>query len=265
MGFRGHDRGLTLFFCGLLVLAPPAGRSSSSRGLLYGAAAKPARFTWHTAYADGLAAARERQKPLLVYFPPVRPSEEPAALRGAAAILGASPPLECLRVSADEVVDLKERLLLKRDPPAAILLDRRENEVDRWEGNDLSSPDFWQRVRGRLLEMEHRVEEEDKLVEEARHLADSGDLDGAYRKIAGLLASKRTAPEALSAARALDGRARDAARKKMLEILAGEGLSNDGELRKELEKLLSSTAHTDARDEILMEIARLERGTIGGR
>ena len=227
-----------------------------------GAEERAAPFEWRDSYSEGLSAAREARRPLLVYFPPVSTEGEPSAMRGAARALGAPPLVEGVRVGAAEVRALLDRFEVKRIP-CLILLDRRENVVARWEGP--LPGDLWTSLKAILRKMERRDREMEKEALEALGSARDGNAETAYRKVAPILASPVASPEAIAAAREVEAILVRRVWGRLLEILAREGIRADADVLADLEALRAGTGHGGLRKEIGREILRLRRGTVAGR
>jgi hypothetical protein len=221
-----------------------------------------APFAWKATYRDALAAALRRRTLFVLYFPPVDAANEPPVVRIAARALGIPPVVEGARVGADEILDLKERFHVK-DLPAVVLLDRRENALQRWEGRLPNN--LWALVEALARRFEKRDAEDRKAVAEGIALAVGGDLAGAYRKVMGLLASERTPPEILEEARDVEARVIASGRKRLLAALAVEGVAPDATLRADLAALREREVHPGVRAEIGREIERLEGRTLGAR
>ena len=219
-------------------------------------------FTWKASYAEALRLAVERRRPFFVYFPPTAGEAEPAILADAPKVLGAPPLVEGVRVGAAEVVDLVRRLQVK-EVPTVILLDRRENILHRWDGKIPAG--FWRTVQSIILRLGSREQAAERMLREALKKSQSGDLEGAYRKVTVILVSADSPPEALAKAREIEASLLRSVRERMLKALAGEGLSSDDSIVHELTDLRSSTQHPGLQEEIGREISRLKRLTVGAR
>jgi hypothetical protein len=229
------------------------------RGLSDEAAAS---FRWSSTYAEGRDAALRASRPLIIYLPPARSSEEPPIIRKLPQLAGSPPLVVGVRASADEVLGFLERFKLKK-LPALVLLDRRENVIAGWEGG--LPADLWSKLQAAVRRIDKRDEDDARTLAEARRASAQGQLDAAYRKVAPLLDSQRTAPDTLEGARKIEESLLAALRASELRILAGEGLRPGDELRKELEALRATTAHAAFQSELAREIAKLKSSSVGAR
>jgi hypothetical protein len=69
-------------------------------------AARREPFAWQATYAEALQAARERSRPVVLYFPPVRDADEPSVVARLPKLFGVPPVVEGVRVGADEILQL---------------------------------------------------------------------------------------------------------------------------------------------------------------
>ena len=217
-------------------------------------------FSWRPGYADGLAAAIETRRPLLVYFPPIEAADEPRFLALAPRALGVPPLAEGARIGSADIADLVRRFEVKK-VPALLLLDRRENVVLKWEEKFPRDP--WSAVEAAVRRIVKKDEEDAKVLRDGQSLEATGDFEGAYRKVAPLIGSRKTAPDTLSASRKIESRYGAEMRRRMLRVLGKEGLVPETKLIRELEVLGAANAHPGARREIEREIARLRETTPG--
>ena len=167
---------------------------------------------------------------------------------------------EGARVGSADIEDLVTRFEVK-SVPALLLLDRRENLVLKWEQKFPREP--WSAVEAAVRRIVKKDEEDAKVLHDGQSLEAGGDLEGAYRKVAPLIASRKTAPDTLSAARKIEARYGAEMRRRMLRVLGKEGLVPEAKLIRELEALGSANAHPGARRDIEREIARLRETTPG--
>jgi len=222
--------------------------------------AAPSPFSWRAGYAEGLAAALEARRPLLVYFPPIEAADEPRWIALAPRALGVPPMAEGARVGSADIADLVNRFEVKK-VPALLLLDRRENVVLKWE--EKFPREIWSAVEAAVRRIVKKDEEDAKVLRDGQSLEATGDLDGAYRKVAPLIGSTKTAPDTLSGARRIEARYGAEMRRTMLRVLGKEGLVPEAKLIRELETLAGTNAHAGARREIEREIARLRETAPG--
>src|SRR5262245_177363 len=131
-------------------------------------------FAWKSTYAEGRAAAEGRGRPLLLYFPPIDTAKEPRAIALAPRALGVPPFAEGTRVGAGEILELMKRFEVKQ-VPALLLLDRRENVIQRWEGEGKVPANAWAVLEALVRRLEKRDEDDLKTLREARGLAAGGD------------------------------------------------------------------------------------------
>ncbi len=221
----------------------------------------PAVFAWKSRYAEALEAARRHQLLVAVYFRPVV-GVEPRSLRLAAKTKNLGRLVSGVRVGSAEVVELKERFRVASFP-SLVVLDARERVLMHWPGNIPS--DVWTRVARTFRQLKEQHAGEEKDLEAARALFDSGRTDLAYRRLSPLLRSRRTALGVLRAAKELEARMIAAGEERILLVLAAEGLVPDARLKERLRELFAEPmplALKNARDR---ELRRIGTMTIGGR
>lgn len=170
--------------------------------------------------------------------------------------------MEGVRVGAGDVEALLERLDIQK-VPAIVLLDRRENILYRQQGGVAAN--LWRIVKAVVQRQARRDDELRATIREAREIAEEGRIEEAYRRVAPLLSAKTTPPELQAEARAVEELLAGSLRRRMLRILAAEGLRSDREIGDALEVLQGATRHPGVRREVAREIERLRRGTIGAR
>ena len=224
-------------------------------------APEPAGFAWKSRYADALEAARKHQLLVAVYFRPVV-GIEPRPLRFAAKTKNLGRLVSGVRVGAAEVVELKERFRVTSFP-ALVVLDARERVLMHWLGN--IPADVWSRVARTSRQLKEQHAEEEKDLEAARALLDSGQTDLAYGRLSPLLRSRRTALQVLRAAKELEARMIMAGEERILLVLAAEGLIPDARLKERLRELFAEAIPPPLKKARDRELRRLETMTIGGR
>jgi len=218
---------------------------------------KPRPFEWRSTYAEARDAALKGRRPFIVYLPPAH-DREPAAILKLPALLGAPPLVEGVRVGADEVLKLLDKLKVTR-LPALALVDRRENVIAKWEGG--IPQDLMMRLQSLVARIADQEDKDARIVAEARRLASLGRIEDAYRKAVPLFESSRAAPEHVRAARDVESQLVQSLRIQAARILAREGIRPDAEIRKALMELRDSTTHAGFRAEVehehkLFEVTR---------
>ena len=213
-------------------------------------------FAWSATYGEALQAARERSRPIVLYFPPVRDSDEPPFVAGLPKLFSLSPAVEGVRVGADELLQLMERFRIKK-VPALVLIDLRENVLSGWQ--DGLAMSYLSTLMSAIRKFYRRESQDVVSIRDARRLARQGDLAGAYRCVASLLVSKHTSPGNLVAARRIEKSVLEEFERTLYAVLAWERLAPAPELRAVLKELRSRLSHPDFQRRVDREVLRLKR------
>lgn len=219
-------------------------------------AARREPFAWKATYAEALQAARERSRPVVLYFPPVRDADEPSVVARLPKLFGVPPAVEGVRVGADEILQLMERFGVKK-VPALVLIDLRENVLSGWQ-DGLAVP-YLSRLLSAIRQFHKREAQDVARIRDARRLSERGELDVAYRRIVALLVSKHTSPGTLAVARRIEKLVLEEFERALYRVLAREGLLPDPELRAALKKLRSRLSHPEFQKMVDRELSRLKR------
>ncbi len=220
-----------------------------------------AAWEWQTELETALELARDEDRLVFVYFRPASGSGSPAITRGPrlaelrARVVG-------LRVSAAEVVALRERLGIAT-LPAVALLDARENVAWKREGS-LAVKSLWTRVRKTDAIYRRRRDEDRTTIERARETFSRGALVDAFGAIRPFLESTHAAPSVLDLATDLEAAIAVAAKTELRVALAAEGLISDSELIDRVGGALGEALPRAALRFRESEIARIRGGTLGG-
>jgi hypothetical protein len=222
----------------------------------------PAVDAWDETLAGALSLAAEDGLPILLYFPPARPSETPPAVRDPGALRKAARELHLARARSEEVKDLLARFHLNR-VPALVLLDRKGGAVDRWE--TALTQAVWTQVGKAVRRLREAEGEASRASAEAEGRLAGGNYAAALAAAARARARAREGYPELETAAKVEAAVLERSGIEITKALAAEGLVSDRKLAENLREIRERIPHPRVSARIDRELERIRARSIGGK